>query len=31
VRRLGENRTEVMSLDAAVAEFGFAALPPAGG
>ncbi len=30
VRRLGENRTEVMSLDAAVAEFGLAALPPAG-
>ncbi len=31
VRRLGENRTEVMALDAAVAEFGFAALPPTGG
>ena len=31
VRRLGEARTEVMSLDAAVAAFGFEALPPSGG
>ena len=30
VRRLGETRTEVIGLDAALAEFGFAALPPAG-
>ena len=30
VRRLGENRTESMSLDAAIAEFGYAALMPAG-
>jgi threonyl-tRNA synthetase len=29
VRRLGETRTEVISLDQAIAEFGFAALPPA--
>jgi threonyl-tRNA synthetase len=29
VRRLGENRTDVMSLDAAVANLGFEALPPA--
>jgi threonyl-tRNA synthetase len=29
VRRLGETRTEVISLEAAIAEFGFAALPPA--
>jgi len=29
VRRLGENRTETMSLDQAVATFGFEALPPA--
>ncbi len=28
VRRLGETRTETMTLDQAVAEFGFAALPP---
>jgi threonyl-tRNA synthetase len=30
VRRLGETRTEVISLDAAIAEFGYAALSPAG-
>ncbi len=30
VRRLGDNRTETLSLDQALAEFGFAALPPAG-
>lgn len=30
VRRLGENRTETISLDQAVATFGFEALPPAG-
>ena len=30
VRRLGDTRTETMSLDQALAEFGFAALPPAG-
>ena len=30
VRRLGDTRTETMSLDDAVAEFGFAALPPGG-
>jgi threonyl-tRNA synthetase len=30
VRRLGENRTETISLDAAVSTFGFEALPPAG-
>ncbi|WP_431300455.1 threonine--tRNA ligase [Tabrizicola sp. BL-A-41-H6] len=30
VRRLGENRTEVLGLDAALAEFGLAALPPGG-
>ena len=30
VRRLGDNRTETMSLDQALAEFGFAALPPSG-
>jgi threonyl-tRNA synthetase len=30
VRRLGEARTETISLDAAVAAFGFEALPPAG-
>jgi threonyl-tRNA synthetase len=29
VRRLGEQTTATMSLDAALAEFGFAALPPA--
>ncbi|MBA3908862.1 MAG: threonine--tRNA ligase [Rhodobacter sp.] len=29
VRRLGETRTETMSLDSAVATFGFEALPPA--
>ena len=29
VRRLGETRTETISLDAAVASFGFEALPPA--
>jgi threonyl-tRNA synthetase len=29
VRRLGENRTETISLDSAVAAFGFEALPPA--
>ncbi len=29
VRRLGENRTETISLDAAVSTFGFEALPPA--
>jgi threonyl-tRNA synthetase len=29
VRRLGETRTDQMSLDSALAEFGFAALPPA--
>jgi threonyl-tRNA synthetase len=29
VRRLGENRTETISLDSAVATFGFEALPPA--
>ena len=29
VRRLGETRTETLSLDQAVAEFGLAALPPA--
>ena len=28
VRRLGENRTETLTLDQAVAEFGLAALPP---
>ena len=28
VRRLGETRTETMTLDAAVAAFGFEALPP---
>ncbi|WP_426037358.1 threonine--tRNA ligase [Cypionkella sp. TWP1-2-1b2] len=30
VRRLGDNRTETISMDQALAEFGFAALPPAG-
>jgi threonyl-tRNA synthetase len=30
VRRLGETRTETISLDAAIATFGFEALPPAG-
>ncbi|HLQ20064.1 MAG TPA: threonine--tRNA ligase [Tabrizicola sp.] len=30
VRRLGENRTETISLDQAVAAFGFEALPPSG-
>ncbi len=30
VRRLGETRTDQMSLDSALAEFGFASLPPAG-
>jgi len=30
VRRLGETRTETISLDQAVASFGFEALPPAG-
>jgi len=30
VRRLGDTRTETMSLDQALAEFGFAALPPSG-
>jgi threonyl-tRNA synthetase len=30
VRRLGETRTETISLDAAVATFGFEALPPSG-
>ncbi|MBY0350262.1 threonine--tRNA ligase [Tabrizicola sp.] len=30
VRRLGETRTETISLDAAVAAFGFEALPPSG-
>ena len=30
VRRLGDTRTETISLDAAVAAFGFEALPPAG-
>jgi len=30
IRRLGETRTEVKSLDAAIAEFGLDALPPAG-
>ncbi len=30
VRRLGDNRTETMALDQAIAEFGFAALPPGG-
>jgi threonyl-tRNA synthetase len=30
VRRLGENRTETISLDAAIATFGFEALPPNG-
>jgi threonyl-tRNA synthetase len=30
VRRLGENRTETIGLDSAVAMFGFEALPPAG-
>jgi threonyl-tRNA synthetase len=30
VRRLGETRTEAISLDAAIAEFGYAALSPAG-
>ncbi|MDZ4393697.1 threonine--tRNA ligase [Cypionkella sp.] len=30
VRRLGDNRTETISLDQALAEFGFAALPPSG-
>jgi len=30
VRRLGETRTETISLDSAVATFGFEALPPAG-
>ena len=29
VRRLGETTTETISLDQAIAEFGFAALPPA--
>jgi threonyl-tRNA synthetase len=29
VRRLGETRTDQMTLEAALAEFGFAALPPA--
>jgi len=28
VRRLGEQGSTVMTLDAALAEFGFAALPP---
>ncbi|NJM83088.1 MAG: threonine--tRNA ligase [Tabrizicola sp.] len=31
VRRLGDTRTEVIGLDQAIAEFGKAALPPAGG
>ncbi len=30
VRRLGETRTETISLDAAIASFGFEALPPSG-
>ncbi|MBA4324537.1 MAG: hypothetical protein C0426_05630, partial [Rhodobacter sp.] len=30
VRRLGETRTETISLDQAVETFGFEALPPAG-
>ena len=30
VRRLGEARTETISLDQAVATFGFEALPPSG-
>ncbi|KAF0171135.1 MAG: threonyl-tRNA synthetase [Rhodobacteraceae bacterium] len=30
VRRLGDTRTETISLDQALAEFGFAALPPSG-
>jgi threonyl-tRNA synthetase len=30
VRRLGETRTETLTLDQALAEFGFAALPPGG-
>ena len=30
VRRLGETRTETISLDQAIATFGFEALPPAG-
>lgn len=30
VRRLGETRTETLTLDQALAEFGFAALPPSG-
>jgi threonyl-tRNA synthetase len=30
VRRLGETRTETISLDAAIATFGFEALPPSG-
>ena len=30
VRRLGDNRTETISLNQALAEFGFAALPPSG-
>lgn len=30
VRRLGETRTETIGLDAAIASFGFEALPPAG-
>ena len=30
VRRLGDNRTETISLDQALTEFGFAALPPSG-
>ena len=30
VRRLGDNRTETISMDQALAEFGIAALPPAG-
>ena len=31
VRRLGDNRTETITLDQAIAEFGFAALPPSHG
>ncbi|GLS86920.1 threonine--tRNA ligase [Cypionkella aquatica] len=30
VRRLGDNRTETLTLEQALAEFGFAALPPSG-
>ncbi|WP_395004321.1 threonine--tRNA ligase [Cypionkella sp.] len=31
VRRLGDNRTETLTFDQAIAEFGFAALPPSHG